>query len=286
MHQLTTITRTTSDQLPDSLALLAAPVIGEFDSPETEPLGRVEGAIVDEAGHVAFFVVRVAQHMRLTDKRVLFPLAAARIEETASRVPNKIILRTQWTQNQIMAQPDFTEDHQLPRNRTDGAPPVEGRWMPAVPNVIPPGSGVNRSKALLLGMKWGIPAGIIGALMGAIIGYVAGSSFAMITTAVFFGLASALAGVIAGATRDSAVDAGEIHAMNPGTAGPGATALDNAGTAGMPYMMHLENALNDRALFTGGVLKATLIQPTTQKVRTSENVQTPSILEASKPLRT
>ncbi|HZF54620.1 MAG TPA: hypothetical protein VE093_38495 [Polyangiaceae bacterium] len=286
MHQLTTITRTTSDQLPESLALLAAPLIGEHDSPETEPLGRVEGAIVDEAGHVAFFVVRVAQHMRLTGKRILCPLAAVRLEETASRVPNKILLRTSWTLNQLLAQPDFVEDHELPRNRTDGSPPVEGRWMPAVPNAIPPGSGVNRSKALLLGMKWGIPAGIIGGLMGALIGYVAGSAFAMLTTAVFFGLASAIAGLIAGATRDSAVDAGEIHAMNPATAGPGAVALDNAGTAGMPYVMQLENALNDRSLFNTGVLKATPIQPTTQKVRSSDNVETPSILEASKPLRT
>lgn len=286
MHQLTTITRTTSDQLPESLALLAAPIIGEFDSPETEPLGRVEGAIVDEAGHVAFFVVRVAQHMKLTQKRVLFPLAAVRVEETLSRVPNKLLLRTSWTQDQILAQPDFIEDHLLPRNRTDGGPPVEGRWMPAVPNVIPPGSGVNRSKALLLGLKWGIPAGVVGAIMGAIIGYVAGSTFAMVTTAVFFGLASAIAGVIAGATRDSAVDAGEIHAMNPATAGPTATGLDNAGTAGMPYVMQLARALHDRSMFDAGILKATLIQPTLQKVRTDKSVQTPSILEASKPLRT
>src|SRR5215204_3895387 len=129
MHQLTTITRTTSDRLPESLALLAAPIIGECDSPETEPLGRVEGAIVDEAGHVAFFVIRVAQHMRLTGKRVLCPLAALRIEETSNRMPNKLVLRTQWTLDQFLAQPDFTEDHQLPRNRTDGGPPVEGRWM-------------------------------------------------------------------------------------------------------------------------------------------------------------
>lgn len=286
MHQLTTITRTTSDRLPESLALLAAPLIGEHDSPETEPLGRVEGAIVDEAGHVAFLVVRLAQHMRLTSKRVLCPLAAVRIEETSSQVPNKLLLRTAWTRDQLFAQPEFIEDHQLPRNRTDGSPPVEGRWMPAVPNVIPPGSGVNRSKALLLGMKWGIPAGLVGMVMGALIGYVAGSTFAMLTTAVFFGLASAIAGVIAGATRDSAVDAGEIHAMNPATAGPGAVALDNAGTAGHGYVLQLERALNDRSLLNMGLLKATMILPTMQKVRANEKVQTPSILEASKPLRT
>ena len=113
-----------------------------------------------------------------------------------------------------------------------------------------------------------------------------GEEHAVQLTAVFFGLASAIAGLIAGATRDSAVDAGEIHAMNPATAGPGAVALDNAGTAGMPYVMQLENALNDRSLFNTGVLKATPIQPTTQKVRSSDNVETPSILEASKPLRT
>jgi hypothetical protein len=286
MHQLTTIIRTSNGQLPESLILLAAPIIGDHDSPETEPLGRVEGAIVDEAGHVAFFVVRVAQHFRLTGKRVLMPATALRIEETTRPSPNNIVLRTPWTLDQFLAQPDFAEDHQLPRNRTDGSPPVDGRWMPAVPNVIPPGKGVNRSKAVRMAAKWGIPTALVGMLIGGLIGYMAGSTFAMIMTAIFFGLAAAIAGVIAGATRDTAVDAGEIHTMSPITSGPAVTVMENAATAGQPYLRELERSLSEKTFYDMGLLKATMILPTIQRSRTSDRVNTPSILEASKPLRT
>jgi hypothetical protein len=281
-----TITRTNSGQLPEQLALLAAPVIGDEASPETEPLGRVEGAIVDEAGHVAFFIVRAAQHMRLTGKRVLVPPAALKAEETPKPAPNPVIFRTTWTLDQLVAQPDFVEDYQLPKNRTDGAPPVEGRWMPAVPNIIPPGKGVNRSKAARLGLKWGAPAALAGMILGGIIGYMAGSTFAMVTTAIFFGLASAIAGAIAGATRDSAVDAGEIHAMNPATAGPSVAVHENVATAGAPYLRALEKSLQDKSLYSLGILKATMILPTLQRVHANSQDHNPAILEASKPLRT
>lgn len=286
MHQLTTITRTSTGRLPESLALLSAPIIGDKDSPDTDPLGHVEGVVMDEAGHVAFFVARVAQRGRLTGKRVLVPLAGLRSEETTHTYGSRLILRTSWTQDQFLAQPDFTDDHQLPRNRTDGTPPVEGRWMPAVPNVIPPGTGVNRSKALRLGTKWGLPMAIVGAIVGGLVGYVAGSLFAAVTTAIFFGLAAGIAGAIAGATRDSAVDAGEIHAMNPVTSGPSATVEENVATAGMPHLRMLETTLQDKGLYNQGLLKATSVLPTLQRVRTTEKVNTPSILEASKPLRT
>lgn len=288
MHQLTTITRTSTGQLPESLALLSAPLIGDATSPETKPLGQVEGAIVDEGGHIAFLVVRAAEHMNLTAKRVLVPLAALTIEESERSAVSSLVLRTSWTRDQLLAQPDFAEDHQLPTNRTDGSPPVEGRWAPAVPNIIPPGSGVNRSKAMIVGLKWGLPAALVGLVIGALVGYVAGSVYAAIMTGIFFGLASGIAGAIAGATRDSAVDAGEIHAMSPVESGSALGAMDNAGTAGLPYVRTLETALAEKSLFTMGILKATLILPTTQRQtpRMEKEGRTPSILEASKPIRT
>lgn len=285
MHQLTTIVRTSNGRMPESLALLSAPIIGDKDSPDTEPLGHIEGVVVDEAGHVAFFVARAAQRGRLSSKRVLVPPAALKAEETSHTFGSRLILRTSWTHDQLMAQPDFTEDHQLPRNRTDGEPPREGRWMPAVPNIIPPGTGVNRSKALRLGAKWAIPAALVGLIMGGLIGYVAGSTFAAVTTAIFFGLAAGIAGAIAGATRDSAVDAGEIHAMDAGTSGPSATIQENVAAAG-PHLRMLEMTLQDKGLYNLGLLKATMVLPTLQRVKTNDRVSTPSILEASKPLRT
>lgn len=286
MHQLTTITRTAGGTLPESLALLAAPIIGDETSPETEPLGAVEGVLVDEAGHVAFFVVRAAQHLHFTEKRVLMPLAAVTIEEGSQRARSKLILRTSWTRDQLMAQPDFLEDHQLPKNRTDGAPPVTGRWAPAVPNVIPPGKGVNRAKAVRIGTMWAGIGAVAGIAMGAVLGYIAGSVFAMVTTAIFFGLAAGIAGAIAGATRDSAVDAGELHAMNPSSSGPAATVMTNAGTEGLRYVRSLETALGERSFFDMGVLRATRVLPTMQQDRPIEERRGTPIIQASKPLRT
>lgn len=286
MHQLTTITRTAGGTLPESLALLAAPIIGDETSPETEPLGAVEGVLVDEAGHVAFFVVRAAQHLHFTEKRVLMPLAAVTIEEGSQRARSKLILRTSWTRDQLMAQPDFLEDHQLPRNRTDGAPPVTGRWAPAVPNVIPPGKGVNRAKAVRIGTLWAGIGAVAGIAMGAVLGYIAGSVFAMVTTAIFFGLAAGIAGAIAGATRDSAVDAGELHVMNPSSSGPAATVMTNAGTEGLRYVRSLETALGERSFFDMGVLRATRVLPTMQQGRPIEERRGTPIIQASKPLRT
>lgn len=286
MHQLTTITRTAGGTLPESLALLTAPIIGDETSPETEPLGAVEGVLVDEAGHVAFFVVRAAQHLHFTEKRVLMPLAAVTIEEGSQRARSKLILRTSWTRDQLMAQPDFLEDHQLPRNRTDGAPPVTGRWAPAVPNVIPPGKGVNRAKAVRIGTLWAGIGAVAGIAMGAVLGYIAGSMFAMVTTAIFFGLAAGIAGAIAGATRDSAVDAGELHAMSPSSSGPAATVMTNAGTEGLRYVRSLETALGERSFFDMGVLRATRVLPTMQQGRPIEERRGTPIIQASKPLRT
>lgn len=291
MHQLTTITRTNNGPMPEALMLLSAPLIGDAASPETEPLGQVEGAIIDEAGHVAFFVVRAANHKHLTGKRVLVPLAAVTIEEALgttlnSGKPRKLIMRTAWTRDQLIAQPDFSEDHQLPKNRTDGSPPVDGRWAPAVPNIIPPGSGVNSAKAARFAFSWGALGAVGGIIAGVIIGYLAGSTFAAVATGVFFGLAAGIAGAIAGATRDSAVDAGEIHAMNPATSGPGLAVTENAGTAGLPFVRRFEEALQDQSMFQLGVVKATMILPTMQKARETEQSRAPSIVEASKPLRT
>jgi hypothetical protein len=287
MHQFTTITRTGGGQLPEGLSLLAAPIIGDECSPETEPLGAVEGVIVDESRHVVFFVVRAAQHLHWTAKRVLMPPAALSIEEGEGTPRGKLILRTSWTRDQLMAQPDFLDDSRLPTSRVDGAPPPAGRWAPAVPNVIPPGSGVNRAKAMRLGTTWGALGALFGVTLGAVLGYVAGSLFAMITTAIFFGLAAGIAGAIAGATRDSAVDAGELHAMNPESGGPSATVMTNAGTAGKRYLRALESALSPRALYESGALKATRIIATMNHVgRQTEERNAPPIIEASKPLRT
>jgi len=287
MHQFTTITRTGAGQLPEGLALLAAPIIGDDCSPETEPLGAVEGVIMDESRHVAFFVVRAAQHLHWTSKRVLMPPAALSIEEGKGPPQARLILRTSWTRDQLMAQPDFLDDGRLPTSRVDGIPPPAGRWAPSVPNVIPPGSGVNRAKAMRLGTMWGAFGALFGVTLGAVLGYVAGSLFAMVTTAIFFGLAAGIAGAIAGATRDSAVDAGELHAMNPLTSGPSATVMTNAGTAGMRYVRALEEALSARTLYESGALKATKIVATLQhQDRRTEERKAPPIIEASKPLRT
>lgn len=293
MHQLITITRTLGGQLPDNLALLTAPLIGDETSPETEPLGVTEGVIIDETGQIAFFVVRAAAHLHLTAKRVWMPLAAVSIEERPE-LKQKLVLRTEWTRDQLMAQPDFPEDYQLPRSHVDGGLPREGRWAPAVPSVIPPGKGMNRAKAFRTGVLWGALGMLIGA-MGALIGialglgsgYLAADLVTIVTTALFFGVGAGLAGAIAGATRESAVDAGALHAMNPTTSGPSATVMKNAGTAGLPYIRVLESALQEQAFFNMGVLKATRILPTLPKQgRTSGPSRPPSILAAQKPLRT
>jgi len=285
MHQLITIRRTSDRQLPDNLALLAAPIIGDETSPETEPLGVMEGVVVDERGHIAFFIARSPAHLRGMSKRVWMPLAAVSIEERPGPEQG-LVFRTGWTRDQLMAQPDFREDHLLPTSHVDGGPALEGRWAPSIPSVVPPGKeGMNRAKAMRLGVTWGALGALLGVVLGAGIGYMAGDLVAIVTTALFFGIGAGIAGVIAGGTRESAVDAGELHATNPTTDGTSATVMTNAGTAGLPYIHTLESAINEKAFFDAGLLKATKIVLTLQpQGRRSDPGKPPSMLGAQKPL--
>jgi hypothetical protein len=228
--------------LPPDLALLLAPVRASEPSAPDEYVGRAEGVVLDPAGSVVAFIVRLSPLLVAGGPRTLVPV-------TAATVTGDAVVRLAWTEDQLLAQPRLDEVFQA-HNRIDGGPPVESRWMPARPNVIPPGSGMNRTEAA----KEGLAGGVIGAAIGAVAGLALGGPLGAAALAAFCAAGGGLAGVLSGGTHETAVEASEMKLDD---------LAPKRGAARSPLLDRLEERLRDPALAAAGFVSGTHFTPMT-----------------------
>lgn len=228
--------------LPPDLALLLAPVRASEPSAPDEYVGRTEGVVLDDAGNIVAFIVRLSPLLVARTARTLVPVTAVTVIGNSG-------LRLAWTEDQLLAQPRLDEDFQV-HNRIDGGPPVESQWMPARPNVVPPGSGLNRAEAA----KEGLAGGVIGAAVGAVAGLALGGPLGAAALAAFCAAGGGLAGVLSGGTHETAIEASEMKLDNiaPVRGGEGSHALQQ-----------LEERLRDPALAAAGFVCGTHFAPMT-----------------------
>jgi hypothetical protein len=189
----------TQPQLPPDLAILLAPVRSDEPSAPDAHVARADGVLLDEEGRVVAFILRLAKTLDPHGGRTLVPATALRLTEGPK-------LHLAWTEDQLRAQPRLDGDLQ-PHNHVDGGPPVESQWMPARPAVIPPGSGGNGVAAATEGVE----GGLIGAAIGALAGLAIGGPIGAASLAVFFAAGGSLAGILSGASQDTAPEASEMH---------------------------------------------------------------------------
>lgn len=238
----------TQPLLPPDLALLLAPVCADEPSAPDDYVGRTDGALLDDEGHVVAFIIRLSRRLDARGARTLAPVSAM-----SAKGP---LLKVAWTQDQLLAQPRLDADLQ-PHDRVDGGPPVESRWMPARPNVVPPGSGGNAAEAA----KEGIEAGLIGAAIGAIAGLAVGGPIAAASLAVFFAAGGSLAGILSGASRETATEASEMKFDT--------LSAEHRGVLG-EALERLEARLADPALTSAGYVATMRITPLTRSEAPAE----------------
>jgi hypothetical protein len=164
MPTFTAVLPTTAN-LPHDLALLLTPMrANEPSSPEAF-IGRTEGALLDSAGHVVAFVVRLAPWLVAHQPRTLVSGASISVDDEGT-------LHTTWTENQLVMQPRLDAEMQ-PHDRVVNTAPIESQWMPARPNRVPPEAGANAPAAL----KDAAGGAAAGALAGAVAGLAIGGPF-------------------------------------------------------------------------------------------------------------
>jgi hypothetical protein len=237
-----TVVTPASPPLPSDLALLLAPVRANEPSDPDQYVGRSEGVLLDEKGRVVAFVVRLSPRLAAGSPRTL-------VSATAVTVTDDSVLHLSWTADQLLAQPRLDEDLQ-PHNRVDGALPVESQWMPARPNVVPPGDGGNGKEAV----KQGLEGGAAGAVLGALAGLALAGPIGALALGGFFAAGGGLAGVLAGASQETAVEAGEMKFDN--------IAPEHA-DAQSAALRILESRLRDPSLSLSGLVHAMRFTPMT-----------------------
>ncbi|MEP7124859.1 MAG: hypothetical protein ABJE95_28280 [Byssovorax sp.] len=228
--------------LPPDLALLLAPIRSSEPSAAGKDVGHAEGALLDEQGRVIAFIVRLSPSVASGSPRTL-------VTANAVKVTDDSVLHLSWTEDQLLAEPRLDSNLQ-PHTVTDGGIPVESQWMPARPNVIPPGGEMNVGETA----KEGLEGGTIGAVVGGAVGLVIGGPIVALGLAGFFAAGGGLAGILSGASQDTAAEAGEMKfdSLEPA---PG-EARDAA-------LAHLEARLRDPAVVANGLVRATRFTPMT-----------------------
>jgi hypothetical protein len=189
--------------LPKALFPLWSPVVADEPSAPGEYVGHTEGAILDEEGRVVAFLVRLAPKIARSRPRSL-------VAASAIRITDESVLQLSWSEDQLRAQPHIDEALQ-PHSAIDGRPPVESRWMPARPAVIPPGRSFNRREAV----KEGLEGGLAGVIAGSVVGLAIGGPLVAVSLAAFCAAGGSIAGVLSGASQESAAEAGEMKFEAP-----------------------------------------------------------------------
>jgi len=228
--------------LPPDLALLLSPVRASEPSAPDEYVGRAEGVVLDDEGRVQAFIVRISSRLAAENPRTL-------VSAGCMSVTGGSTLHLSWTEDQLLAQPRLDANLQ-PHNRVDGGAPVESQWMPARPNVVPPSDDTNATEAV----KEGLQGGVAGAVIGAIAGMAIGGPIGAVALAGFFAAGGGLAGVISGATQETAVEAGEMKFDNV------PAEQDDLSAAALRV---LEERLRDPSVSASGLVHATRFVPMT-----------------------
>jgi hypothetical protein len=248
MRTWTAVTPSTLTLSPD-LALLLAPV-RLTSSPSTtaeDYVGRAEGVILDDAGRLAAFVVRLSPRLVGGSSRTLLPASAMTVTDDS-------VLILAWPQEKLLAQRRLDEDLQ-PQNAAAGGSPAAVPSPPVATTGVGPGEGkvdVNET------VKEGVEGSAIGAVVGGILGGLAGGPVLGLALAAFFGVGGGLAGFISGGGQ-------ETHGAPEGAEPDTTTAnRDNAAIA------RLEERLRDPMLTTDGLVHMTRFTPLVSNERSLE----------------
>jgi hypothetical protein len=210
--------------LPNELALLVAPIriAGE---PRTidGAAGHAEGVVLDEAGGVAGFLVRLSPTLVAASPRTLVPASAFTIAEESS-----LILA--WPREKLLAQ----------RRLEDDLEHYEALAAPA------PGEGqvsVNET------IKEGLEGSAVGAVVGGILGGIAGGPLLGFALAAFFATGGGLVGFISGGAQET---------RNPP---PGERPDDLGAALPTSAFAQLARRLRDPAPATRGLVHVTSFSP-------------------------
>ena len=235
MRTWTAVTPSTM-ALPPELALLLAPVrLTDAAEVKDDPVGRAEGVLLDDEGHLVAFVIRLSWKLAAGNPRTLVPISALDVTDDS-----KLVLA--WPQDKLLAQPRLDKDLQ----RQDGA---EGD--PAVASTTPattanPGEGrVDVSETI----KEGAGGSAIGAVVGGILGGLAGGPILGFALAAFFATGGGRIGFISGGGQQTD-DAPE-----------GAKPAHLSGAPVRPAFQRLEEHLRDPQMTTDGIVHTTRFSP-------------------------
>lgn len=168
MNALRTITRA-SNWTPDRLRVLSALVVTE-DRVSDEPLGRVEGVVLDDRGEVQSFIVRLWEHGRAAHA-VLVPLSVVRWY-TESHAP---AIGISWTSEMLRCQPEVGRGSARPRPSLsipspNAAAAAARAPAPALSAVLLGATTGATVGALLQGGVLAAILGVLAALVAAVLG--------------------------------------------------------------------------------------------------------------------
>ena len=239
MRTWTAVSPSTLKVSPD-LALLLAPV-RLASSPSTTAegyVGRAEGVILDDAGRLAAFVVRLSSTLVGGSPRTLLPASAMTVTDDS-------VLILAWPQDKLLAQRRLDEDLQ-PQNASAGGSPAAVASPPVATTGAGPGEGkVDVSETVTEGVE----GSAIGAVVGGILGGLAGGPVLGLALAAFFGVGGGLAGFISGGGQETRAEP-EGAVPDTTTANP-----DNGAIS------RLEERLRDPMLAMDGLVHTTRFSP-------------------------
>ena len=211
--------------LPTDLALLVAPVriAGEARSIDGSA-GHAEGVVLDEAGRVAGFFVRLSPTLVAASPSTLVPVSAFTVVDRSS-------LLLAWPQEKLLAQRRLEDD--LQHYEAVPAPaPGEGKVS------------MNETVTDTLG------GSAVGAVVGGILGGIAGGPLLGLALAAFFATGGVFVGFIAGGGK-------ETHVPPPGEKD------DDLGVEpATNHFLQLEMRLRNPELLTSGLVHVTPFSPT------------------------
>ena len=164
--------------LPSDLALLVAPVriVGETRTIEGSA-GHAEGVVLDEAGSVAGFFVRLSPTLVAGSPRTLVPASAFTVVDGSS-------LLLAWPEEKLLAQRRLEDDLQ---HYEEIAAPAPGEGKVSMNETI----------------KDTIEGSAVGAVVGGILGGIAGGPLLGLALAAFFATGGVFVGFIAGGGKET-----------------------------------------------------------------------------------
>ncbi len=123
MRTWTAVTPSTM-ALPAELALLLAPVrLAEAPNVNDDPVGRAEGVLLDDEGHLVAFVVRLSWKLAAGNPRTLVPASAMNVADDT-----RLVL--EWPRDKLLEQPRLDKDLQRQDAAQEAPPPSRTPMCP------------------------------------------------------------------------------------------------------------------------------------------------------------